>query len=95
MNRSNYPSVAASVGSMLLIILLLGTRPGSDGERFLPLFTILAISEVGFIMTAAGAYFSIANGLGVGSKRRGLWIIIGCILLALFFAVTGFKYWPG
>lgn len=96
MNKSNYPSVAAGLGSVLLMILLLGNRPGPSGEVFLPLFTTLAISEVGFILTAAGAYFSLSNGLKTGgNKLRGLWLALGCTLLAVIFALTGVRYWPG
>ncbi|MFM1892733.1 MAG: hypothetical protein RLZ44_1810 [Pseudomonadota bacterium] len=94
MSKRNYPFVAAGVGLLLLLIVMRGSAPGSDGSTALPLFTLLAISEVAFFVTAIGAYIGIRQIRAGGTKVVYALTVLSCVLLALGALLGGVMLWP-
>ncbi len=94
MNKQTFPFIAAGLGLLLMLALRFGTRPNAEGEAFLPLFTVLAISEFGFIVTAIGVFLAVQTLLRTGFNLARLLLMLACLVLALMFALKGIEYWP-
>jgi heme/copper-type cytochrome/quinol oxidase subunit 3 len=94
MSKQNYPFIAAGVGLLLLLIVLKGSEPRADGTTTLPLFTLLAISEVAFFATAIGAYLGIRRMRAGGTRVTYALIVLSCVMLAVGSLLAGIMLWP-
>ena len=94
MSKHKFPHLALGLGLLLLLIVIAGSAERSDGTTALPLFTLLAVSEVAFFVTAFGAYIAVTHILSVGMTRVCLVLAISCALLSGLFVLLGLELWP-
>jgi len=91
MKKINFPVLACFIGVFLLILLL---KAGAPGEPLaFPLLTLLFMSELGFLVTGAGAVFGIKAQLAKGLDVRILLPTLVCAVLAIVLALKGFAFW--
>ncbi len=45
MKTQDFPYIALALGAFLLLVVLKGSQIGSDGLSYLPLLTLLVVSE--------------------------------------------------
>lgn len=92
---NRFPLIACVVGVFALAGVLLGQRPAADGGTTLPLLTLLAMSELGFIVCAIGAFLAArelkTNGLRAAAAASALL----CATLGVALLATGLALWPG
>lgn len=94
MKRINFPYIALFLGVPLFLLLVFGSRAGTDGATQLPLLTLLMVSEFAAIVTAIGAYIGLQELVSGGIKPMILISTLFCALLAVQFAIRGFELWP-
>lgn len=90
MKTINFPYIAVGLGLFLMLIVL----TGSQGEKAIPLLTLLFINEFAFVVTAIGAYAGIKKSLSLGFKPVNTIVSILCIALSAGFMVLGIGLWP-
>ena len=81
------------MGFLFLLTVLAGSAERSDGATALPLFTLLAVSEVAFFVTAIDVYIAVTQILSVGMTRVYLVLAISCALLSGLFVLLGIELW--
>jgi hypothetical protein len=90
-----FPWIALGVGLFLALGLLLGGAGAPEGERVLPLLTMLLGAELGFFVTGAGAVVAVRR-LRAGETGTVPWMLIAaCAALAVGFFWLGIAMWPG
>ena len=93
MKKTSFPYIALTLGTVLSILMLLGSEPMENGRTRLPLLMLLLASEFGFIVTLIG------SGMGFNQIRKAsldntlVAAAIGCLLLAAAFAYLGLQLW--
>lgn len=85
--------ITLGVGLFLALILLRFGPMGTQGGFHLPMLTALLMSELGFIITAIGAGISVRDVLNLGVRLRPSMLLIGNLLLALYFVNQGLELW--
>lgn len=91
MNAARFPLIATAVSIVLVAVLVFaGSR---ESGYALPLLTLLLISEFGFLVAAAGAYFGFREWFANGFRPAVSLAAIACIALSLWFAVKGYLLW--
>ena len=91
--KKSIPWLTLGVG-LFLALLLVRFSPLTAGNGFiLPLLTALLMSELGFIITAIGTGLSVRDVLKQGVKVRLAALLIGNLLLALYFINQGLALW--
>jgi hypothetical protein len=95
MTTARFPTLALSVGLVLALVLLAAGGGDPAGEHRLPLLMLLLMSELGFIVTAIGAFVGIRGMRGEGPRLASLSVTLGCMTLAVGFVVMGLALWPG
>jgi len=93
MKKSNFLYIALGLGILLVFVVNKGSQI-DDGKTSIPLLTLLAISEVAFIVTAIGAYIGIREIRSNGFKLIDTTITIFCALLSARFLILGIDLWP-
>ena len=93
MSKHRFPFIAAGLGLLFMLVVMLGSEL-RDGSTMLPLFTLLAISEVAFFITAIGAYLGVRHLLSAGVKPLYTIVVLVCALLAVRFLFLGIALWP-
>ena len=94
MKTTQFPYIAAVLGSVIMLIVLKGSQAGSDGSSAIPLLTLLVMNEFAFFVTAFAVY------IGVKQLRASGWqtlygiVTVFCALLFLRFAWLGIELWP-
>jgi hypothetical protein len=94
MTASRFPSIALGLGLVLAFILLASGAHDPAGEHLLPLLMLLLMSELGFIVTAAGAFVAIRVGHKTGISFALVSTALGCVAMAIGFVVIGLALWP-
>ena len=92
-NRAHFPYVAAILGGVLLVILLLTDGSHGDTGFTLPLLTLLLISEFGFLVTGAGAFLGAREWVRNGFRHGVSLVAVMCGLLSVWFAIRGYAIW--
>lgn len=95
MKTVNFPYLASGTGLVLLLLLVEGSKPDTEGGTVLPLLTLLIVNEFAFFISAAGGIIGIRH---IISNRFSLvYSIITsmCLLLTAVFIWHGIKIWPG
>lgn len=91
--KKSVPWLTLGVG-LFLALILLRFSPLSIRDGFiLPLLTALLMSELGFIITVIGTGMSVRDIFKLGIKLRPLALLIGNLLLALYFVNQGVSLW--
>ena len=94
MSKHRFPFIAAGLGLLFMLVVMQGSELRGDGSTVLPLFTLLAISEVAFFITAIGAYLGVRHLLSAGVKPLYTIVALVCALLAVRFLFLGIALWP-
>lgn len=92
--KRSFPWLALGVG-LLLSLALLQFSPLNTASRFtMPLLMALLMSEVGFLLTVAGAVISGREILRRNAQLSSVAQLIGNLLLATYFIRLGLALWP-
>ncbi len=94
MTKHNFPFIAAILGLFLTLIVFKGSGLRDDGRTFIPLLTLLLISEFGAIVTAVGFYLGGKHFLVKRAISSHTAATILCACLFVSFIVRGFLLWP-
>lgn len=94
MKTINFPYLAAVLGVICLLIVMLGGATDTDGNTALPLLTLLIINECAFFLTAAGSFIGIKQIHAASFNAFYFTTTLLCILLTVQFILLGFKLWP-
>lgn len=93
MNKTVFPWIASAIGLVFLAALSFAGATSASGEYALPLLTLLFMSELGVLVTAAGAFV----GLQLWSRQRHrlafLFPALACAALAIALLVIGLALW--
>lgn len=92
--KRSFPWVALGIGLFLALVLLRFSPLNVGGQFTLPLLTALLMSELGFLLTAAGVFVSGRELLQQGWRGRSLMLLLGNLLLAVNFLRLGLALWP-
>ena len=93
MNKS-YPWITLGCGLSFSLILLKFGPENADGPR-LPLLTALLMSEVGLVITIIGGAICIKEIRQKNAYQKNTLLLLGNLLLAIFFFWLGLELWPG
>ena len=92
--KKSWPFITLTIG-LLFSFILAGFSPlKSAGQPTLPLLAALYMSELGMIMTLAGAWLSGRAAWQRIAVKRNTIICIGNLLLAVNLFFIGLKVWP-
>lgn len=91
--KKSVPWLTLAVGLFLALILLRFSPLSTPDGFILPLLTALLMSELGFIITVIGTGMSVRDIFKLGIKLRPVALLIGNLLLALYFVNQGFSLW--
>ena len=92
MKHFNFPWIAAGLGIIISLALMLGGATEPAGHTRLPTLMLLFMSEFGFLITAAGTIVSV-RGWQRTRGRRELLLGLACGVLALGFVAIGLLIW--
>ncbi|MCG8041156.1 MAG: hypothetical protein AB2688_18705 [Candidatus Thiodiazotropha taylori] len=91
--KANFPWISAGLGLTLAMVLISSGVFREPAERGLPLLTTLFITEFGFLVTAAGAYFSGKSSLEPDRHWSQILLTAVCGALAVAFFILGLTLW--
>lgn len=94
MKTINFPYIALSLSSLLLLLILKGSEVGADGSTEIPLLTLLVFNEFSFFVTVIGAYIGLKECRASGFKSIYALASILCLLFSIGFMLLGIKLWP-
>lgn len=94
MTKENFPYIAAVLGLVLTVIVFKGSELRDDGNTWLPLLTLLLISEFGAIVTAIGSYLGGKHYFTTREISGFTAVTILCAVLCVQFVARGFSLWP-
>lgn len=95
MNKNAFPLIASGIGVVLALVLARSGVDVSNNEPLLPPLTQLFISEFGFLVTAAGAWFGGRAWFAEPGQLGMLLAVLGCLALAMAFLTIGLALWDG
>lgn len=91
--KKSIPWLTLGIG-LFLALMLVQFNPLSTNSGFiLPMLTALLMSELGFILTAFGTGLSVRDIFKQGIKLGPAALLIGNLLLALYFISLGLDLW--
>lgn len=92
--KHNLAWLTLTVG-LVFSLVLMWFGPLNPGARsVMPLLMALFMAELGFFVTAAGAFMAIRKILASKADRRSIILAAGNTLLAGNLLYTGFLIWP-
>ncbi|MDT8370980.1 MAG: hypothetical protein RQ783_03180 [Gammaproteobacteria bacterium] len=94
MKTMHFPYIALSLAIMLLLVVFKGSQFDNNGTTFLPLLTLLIMSEFAFFVTAIGSYIGIKQLLTTGFQAVYAMATLLCLILSVRFLLLGFSLWP-
>jgi hypothetical protein len=93
MNKHRYPWIAMLIGLILLTALLAAGAASGSGEYSLPLLTMLFMSELGMLVSGAGAFVGGQLWLARRSDSAMLFAALVSAVLAIGLLVLGLVLW--
>ncbi|MDQ7004616.1 MAG: hypothetical protein Q9N67_06755 [Ghiorsea sp.] len=94
MKKVNFPYLAVALCLTFLPIIIIGNSVGADGQRAVPLLSLLVINEFAFFIAAAGIYIGVQH---MGNRSLlslyGL-AIMCCAVFLVAFTLLGIELWP-
>jgi hypothetical protein len=94
MKTINFPYIAATLGIMLMLVVIRGSVLADDGQTVMPLLTLLVVSEFCFFVNAIAVYIGIKHLIATGFQALYTATTILCALLAARFLFLGITLWP-
>ena len=94
MTKEKFPFIAALIGFILTVIVMKGSGLQADGQTFIPLLTLLLVSEFGAIVTAIGVFLGIKQFLATKKITVNTGVALACAMLSIHFIVLGLQLWP-
>ena len=91
--KKSIPWLTLGIGLVFALILLRFSPLSARSGFILPMLTALLMSELGFIITAIGTGISVRDVLKQGVRLRLVALLIGNLLLALYFVNQGLALW--
>ena len=91
--KKSIPWLTLGVGPLLALLILRFSPLSASSGFILPLLTALFMSELGFIFTAIGTGISVRDVVKQGLNLRQAALLIGNLLLALYFLNQGLALW--
>jgi hypothetical protein len=91
--KKSIPWLTLGIGLVFSLILLRFSPLSARSGFILPMLTALLMSELGFIITAIGTGISVRDVLKQGVRLRLVALLIGNLLLALYFVNQGLALW--
>ena len=92
--KNNYPWITLTVGLAFSMLLMWFGPLNKSAPVTMPLLMALFVAELGFIVSAAGAYMAGRTFIRNRSDRRSLIMALGNALIAVNLAYTGLLIWP-
>ena len=89
-NRENYSVIALCIAVFINGILIISEAAGDDSP--IPILMLLLLSEVGFIIALAGAYYG-AKMLSAGMSFKQIAATVACAVLGLMLGYKGYMFW--
>ncbi|MEM7541726.1 MAG: hypothetical protein AAF384_09070 [Pseudomonadota bacterium] len=93
MNRHNFPFFALAIGACFALLVAIGMQE-SNGRTVLPLFTLLAICEFCFFVTAIGAAIKAKQLHETGTSPSQVLTVVALLLMSAGYVSTGIALWP-
>lgn len=93
MNKTTFPWIAVTIGLFLIIGLYFAGAIPPSGEYAAPLLAMLFMSELGAIVSAAGAYTALRNWLDHRTQMLSLLLALVSAVLAIALLSTGVALW--
>ena len=94
MKKHQFPYIALGLAIFLMLLVMVGSKIGPNGNTMLPLLALLIMSEFGFFVTAFGAFFGIQHIRSFGIKPVYTVVTILCVLFSVRFMWLGINLWP-
>jgi hypothetical protein len=91
--RFPFTWAAAGLGLILALVLALGGGTDAPEARGLPVLSRLFITEFGFLVTAAGAFWGFKHRRSQGAVTATAIAAFACIALAIAFLLMGIVLW--
>ena len=94
MKKINFPYLAFALCATFMPIVIIGSSVGADGQRAVPLLSLLVMNEFAFFIAAAGVYIGVQH-----IRSRGLLSLYGlatvcCAAFLVAFTLLGIELWP-
>jgi len=94
MKKHQFPYIALGLAVFLMLLVMMGSKVGPNGNTTLPLLTLLIMSEFGFFVTAFGAIFGVQHIRSIGIKPVYTVVTVLCALFSVRFMWLGITLWP-
>ena len=88
------PYIAAGMGTVLMLLVIQGRQTGDDGSTFVPLLTLLVVSEFAFFLTVISTVVGIRHMRATSIQPLYAAASLFCALLAIRFLWLGIELWP-
>lgn len=95
MNKNYYPWIAIVVGLVFATVLVFAGTTSATAEYALPLLTMLFMSELGVLVTGAGAVVAARTWLAQRNNTAMLIAALACTALAIGLLSLGLALWYG
>ncbi|HEB81774.1 MAG TPA: hypothetical protein ENJ11_02810 [Gammaproteobacteria bacterium] len=94
MKTIHFPYLASGMGLFLLLLVVVGSKPGADGSTTLPLLTLLIINEFAFFVTAIGGFIGLRQMINSPFNLSTTIVAALCLILTAVFIWQGIQLWP-
>jgi len=92
--KNNFPWIALTVGLAISLALMWFGPLNRSAPVVMPLLMALFMAELGFVVSAIGAYTAVKAYQENRSSKRPLVLLLGNVLIAVNLAYTGLLIWP-
>lgn len=93
--KRRYPWLALGLGLLLGLIIFRFGALNPEGQRSLPLLTLLLMAEFGFLVTGVAAGIGVRDLIRQGAQLATIILLSGNLALAAGFLWVGVALWPG
>ena len=93
MSKKHFPWIASAIGLLLVAAVFFAGATSPSREYALPLLMMLFMSELGALVTAAGAFVGIRQWFGQRENIATLLAGLACAAMALALLSLGLTLW--